>query len=174
MYERYEPIARVISTHGKRGEFAAEPVRGLPPLLHAGLEVSCVPPALTGPRLLRVASAASFGRGASQLVALEGSGDLNAASELVGKTIICRRAELPEGFEALAVGDLAGREAADARHGVLGTIVRIDHGPAQDLLVIEGPAGELLVPCVDEFIADRVSDPVLLQLPDGLIEEGRA
>lgn len=175
MYERYEAIARIASTHGRRGELAAVPVRGLPSLLHAGLSVSCVPPALKGERLLRVRSAAAFGAdGGRQLVSFEGIDDIDAASELVGKTVIAKREDLPDDFDALAVEDLVGRAACDERLGELGRIVRIERGPAQDLLAIEGSFGEVLVPMVDEFLIDASSDPVALRLPAGLVDEGRA
>ena len=64
--------------------------------MRKGLEVAVVPPPLKGPRVRSVASADDGDRG--QLVRLDGVGDLDAASSLVGKTLLARVDDLPEGF----------------------------------------------------------------------------
>ena len=45
--------------------------------------------------------------------------------------------------------------------------------PAHDILEIEGPLGEILVPAVEPFLVelDRDKDCLHVDLPDGLIPE---
>ena len=66
----YRAIARVVKTHGRKGEVVTVPVHGLPSLMRKGLEVAVVPPPLKGPRVRSVASADDGDRG--QLVRLAG------------------------------------------------------------------------------------------------------
>ena len=60
------------------------------------------------------------------------------------------------------------------RDGVeVGTIVRVDHLPAQDLLAVRTPQGEVLVPFVGAIVpvVDIVAGTVTLTPPLGLFEE---
>ncbi len=62
----------------------------------------------------------------------------------------------------------------DARDGVeVGTIARVDHLPAQDLLVVRTADGEVLVPFVSAIVpeVDLAAGTVTLTPPAGLFEE---
>ena len=54
----------------------------------------------------------------------------------------------------------------------IGTVSRVVPGTAQDLLVIDTPAGERLVPLVKEIVAevDTAGRRVVLDPPDGLLD----
>lgn len=150
------------------------PVHGLPPLLREGLRVAAVPPLLKADRWHTVVSVSDDG-GSGQLVALSGARDIAAADELVGKTLLANVADLPEDLALHDVDALLGREVVDERHGMLGTIEEILTGVANDVWVIEGPYGEVLVPVVDEVVS-AVADagPIQVRVPDGTIQEGGA
>ena len=57
MRTRYRAIARVEKTHGRRGEVVTSSVHGLPAYVREGMTLAVVPPALKGPRMLRVVEA---------------------------------------------------------------------------------------------------------------------
>ena len=146
------------------------PTHGLPLLLQAGLEVVPVPPALKGPRSLVVASC-DDGR-SGQLVSFEGVSTLGAAAELEGKTLLARTDDLPRDYALHDVDALVGREVADETHGLLGSIREVMRGPANDVWVVQGSKGEVLVPVVEHVIREWGTDgPLMVDLPRGLVKE---
>ena len=146
------------------------PTNGLPLLLREGLEVTLVPPELKGPRSYVVGSCCHERGG--QLVSLCGVSTLGQASMLVGKTVLARVADLPADFELHDAKSMVGREVRDVRLGALGTVRDVMRGPAQDVWVVRGPRGEILIPVVDAFVKQWSADAgVVVDLPSGLVEE---
>ncbi len=146
------------------------PTHGLPLLLQAGLEVVPVPPALKGPRSLVVASC-DDGR-SGQLVSFEGVSTLGAAAELEGKTLLARTDDLPRDYALHDVDALVGREVADETHGLLGSIREVMRGPANDVWVVVGDKGEVLIPAVEPIVRSWDKDAaIVVDLPRGLVEE---
>ena len=144
------------------------PVHGLPSLMRKGLEVAVVPPPLKGPRVRSVASADDGDRG--QLVRLAGVDGIDAASSLVGKTLLARVGDLPEGFEYHDADWLMGRSVVDEKIGPLGRIEEVMVGPANDVWSIMGPFGEVMLPVVDEFVLGTDEDGAIhVSAPDGLV-----
>ena len=163
--------ARVQKTHGKKGEVVAVPADGLPVLLKPDMTVWVVPPRLKGPRSMRVA-AADEGR-VGQLVRLEGVGDLDGASKLVGRSLLVSTDELPEDFGLHDPQGLLGREVVDEGQGFLGRIVEVMQGVANDGWQVEGPRGTILVPVVPEYVRGIDEDgTVVVDLPEGMVPEG--
>ena len=127
------------------------PVHGLPVLLSEGMRVACVPPQLRADRYHDVLSAAADG-GPGQRVLLSGVSDLSAAKALVGTSVL-----VPVG---------------DRRYGMLGTIAEVMVGGGNDVWVVEGPYGEVLIPVVDAIVTNCPADGVIdVDLPDGLVGE---
>ena len=63
---------------------------------------------------------------------------------------------------------------AVVRDGVkIGTIARLEHLPAQDLLIVKTPAGEVMIPFVKAIVpsVDITSGVVTITPPPGLLEE---
>jgi len=80
--------------------------------------------------------------------------------------------ELPEEPDAWYDHQLVGLSAV--RDGdQVGTVARVDHFPAQDLLAIKTDAGEVLVPFVKAIVpeVDLAAGTVTLTPPPGLFEE---
>ena len=80
--------------------------------------------------------------------------------------------QLPEEEDAWYDHQLVGLSAR--RDGVeVGTVARVDHLPAQDLLVVRTPAGEVLVPFVSAIVpeVDLAAGTVTLTPPVGLFED---
>ena len=169
MHERYRSIARVEKTHGKRGEVVTVAAHGLPLVLDVGMEVFPVPPALKGPRSYRVNSCDDGPTG--QLVSFSGVETIDAASALVGKELLVREEALPASFALHDVERLVGREVSDQTLGTFGSIDEVLQGAANDVWVVHGPYGEVLVPVVDVFVLSvRNGGPIEVALPAGLVD----
>ena len=69
------------------------------------------------------------------------------------------------------LGRLVRVEGADQ----LATIVEVMTGPANDVWVLRGELGELLLPVIDEVVSDVPDDgPIPVRVPAGLRWEGGA
>lgn len=68
--------------------------------------------------------------------------------------------------------DLVGCSVWTRSEVQIGTIARVISGPAQDLLALDTPAGERLVPLVKEIVLeiDTERRRVILDPPNGLLE----
>lgn len=148
------------------------PVHSLPSLIAEGMTVVPVPPALKGSRKLSVISVESDDREGS-LVTFEAVATISDAEELVGKTLLVEEDCLPENFALVNASLLVGREVIDVEHGSLGEITEVLVGPTQNVWVIEGSFGQVMMPAVDEFIVEApVEGPITVSIPQGLLRLG--
>ncbi len=148
------------------------PVHSLPSLIAEGMMVVPVPPALKGSRKFSVISVESDDREGS-LVTFEGVATISDAEELVGKTLLVEEDCLPENFSLVNASLLVGREVIDVEHGSLGEITEVLVGPTQNVWVIEGSFGQVMMPAVDEFIIEApVEGPITVSIPQGLLRLG--
>lgn len=171
MVKEYRSIARIQKTHGRNGEVVAVPTHGLPLLLHRGLEVALVPPALKGPRIHVVEKVAD--KDAGQLVLFGDIHTLGDAAECVGKTILACVEDLPHDLALHDVDALSGRMVTDRRMGAIGTIGGLMRGPANDVWIVQGRYGEILVPVVDSMIRSFPKEgSIEVELPRGLVPNG--
>lgn len=168
MVKEYRSIARIQKTHGRNGEVVAVPTHGLPLLLHEGLAVAIVPPALKGSRFHVVKKVADGGAG--QLVLFDDVRSLGEASELVGKTVLACVDDLPYDLALHDVDALSGRTVTDVRMGAIGTISGLMRGPANDIWIVQGNRGEVLIPVVDSMIRCVPKEGAIeVELPRGLV-----
>jgi 16S rRNA processing protein RimM len=68
---------------------------------------------------------------------------------------------------------LEGLEVVDQQQGVLGPVVGMFSTAAHDILEVEGPSGEILIPAIEPFLikVDRKAGQLQVNLPDGLVPE---
>ncbi len=169
--KRFRAIAHIEKTKGRAGEVVAVAADGLPLLVRKGLRVAPVPPSLRGPRFFTIASCFAEGRGAR--LGFEGVADLNAASKLVGKTLLAAEADLPDDLALRDRRAVLGMEVVDEVYGALGSVEEVLVGDYQDVWVVRGVYGEVLVPVVSEIV--RIENGVAhTTLPKGLVEVGEA
>lgn len=167
MHTKYRCIARVEKTHGKKGEVVTVPVHGLPRLVRMGLEVAVVPPVVGSNRWHEVLEATSSGKN-GDLVRLSGSTCLSDAESLVGRYLLAPVADLPSDLALHDPARLIGRSVTDDG-GHVGTIVEVLTGPANDVWVIRGPEGEILLPVIDHVVSSVPdSGPIMVKAPAGL------
>lgn len=146
-------------------------VHGLPPLVREGLEVFVVPPRLKGPRSHVVTHVSEGAHG--QLVSLSGVTGIDAADGFRGRYLLAREQDLPDDVALHDAEALFGREVADESLGFLGTIEEVMVGPANDVWVVEGPFGEVLVPVVDDVVLEVPDTGVIrVRVPSGLVDGG--
>ena len=170
MADAYRSIARIQKTHGRNGEVVAVPAHGLPLLLREGLVVAVVPPSLKGSRWQRIASCEDGRSG--QLVCFEDVHTLGAAEKLVGKTLLARVDDLPEDYALRDQDELVGREVVDGRLGYIGKVCELMRGPENDVWVVRGPWGEVLIPAVEPIVTRwEPGESLCVDLPRGLVDE---
>lgn len=174
MHERYRDIARVEKPHGRFGEVVTVPVHGLPSLVRKGLEVAVVPPLLKGSRWHTVEAVEEDER-AGSLVSLSGVTDLGAAEKLVGRHLLARVSDLPADLALHDPEHLLGREVLLSGLGpepVLASIHEVMQGPANDVWVVRGEKGELLLPVVDSVVSEVPDEgPIPVAVPEGAVWE---
>ena len=149
------------------------PVHGLPSLVREGLEVAVVPPALRGSRWHTVRSCSADDRQGA-LVSLSGVGDLSAAEALVGRFLLARACDLPADLALHDPARLVGRVVRDEGTGDEGAIAEVLCGPANDVWVLRGEKGELLLPVHEQVVREVPDqDPIEVRVPAGLTWEAR-
>lgn len=163
-------VGRIGRPHGIRGEVTVDPRTDEPDERFApgAVLIASTP---TG-RLEVVRSHWHSGR---LLVTFEGVEDRNAAEDLRGVILEIERdeAEVPDDPEEFYDSALIGCRVSTVDGRDLGEVTEVAHLPAQDLLVVHGPQGEVLVPFVEEIVPtiDTVGRTVVIDPPPGLIEE---
>lgn len=166
----YMNVARIVRTHGKRGEVVVAALDGLPFSLHAGMRVCLTPPALKQDRFRTVTSVTQTA--GWPLVTFEGVSSIGDAEELVGKLVLARAEEVPQAAREREVCSSAGREVVDDEHGELGTIVEVMRLPANDVWRVEGPYGEVLLPVIDDVVGDIPAEgPIHVHVLPGLMPQ---
>jgi 16S rRNA processing protein RimM len=109
------------------------------------------------------------------IIAFEGVHDRNLADELRGVLLLVKRADIepitdPDEFSD---HDLVGLTAVSTDGVAFGTVRRVEHAPASDLLVLRLPDGrDALVPFVKAIVpeVDIAGGRVVLTPPGGLFD----
>ncbi len=168
----YMNVARIVKTHGRKGEVVVAPLDGLPFCLEVGMRVCLTPPPLRGERFHVVER---IGGGDQAIVSFSGVTDLNASEPLVGKLVLARKDDVPEAEAELLVLDCVGNPMVDDVHGDIGVIQELIQLPANDVWRVDGgPYGEVLVPVIDEVVLElpeQEDGPVLVHLLPGILPE---
>lgn len=105
---------------------------------------------------------------------LDGVSGRDGAEALVGAEVLAEREELGEAGEGLHYwGDLEGLEVVTAQGAPVGKVTGLLATGAVDVLVVAGPAGEVLIPLAPYVQVDRDAGKVIVDPPEGLLELGR-
>jgi len=168
----FTALARVVKSHGLRGEVAVEPAADLPFVLPVDLEVWFVPP----PATVRAGRVENVRRGPKgPLLKISGVDDIATAQSLVGTEELARTSELPEVWSAPeeVVQDAVGLTVKDLVHGLLGDVIEVIETGANDVWVVEGAFGEVLLPVIDDVVlqVDHEAATATVRLLPGLLPE---
>lgn len=165
----YIALGRVVKSHGLKGEVSVDPFTGPPFFLPEGLRVWLVPPPTSG-RETAIVSVRPGPKG--PLVKLLGIDTIEDAKKLAGSEILAAEADVPDDA-FIEEPDAVGAFVHDQEHGDLGCVVETIVTGANDVWVVHGPFGEVLIPVIDEVVLDfdEQTDTFEIRLLPGLMPE---
>ncbi len=164
-------VGQIVRPHGVRGEVVVDVRTDDPQERYAVGSVLQTDPTAVGP-LTVVESRPHQNR---LLVTFDGIADRDAADGLRGVLLCVDSSSVPPSDDPDEFSDheLVGLRACTPAGDVLGEVVRIEHAPANDLLVLRRPdGGSALVPFVKAFVpdVDVAAGRIVLTPPDGLFD----
>ncbi|MCX8007734.1 MAG: ribosome maturation factor RimM [Coriobacteriia bacterium] len=167
----FTAVARVVKTHGLDGEVALSLMFDADPReLLVGRELWPVPPRGV-PRPLHACDIRVPSTGDEVVVRFAETQDLATSKRLVGTLLLARAGDLPE----LPAGppDARGFAVVDEQRGLLGTIEDVIVTGANDVWVVRGTRGEVLVPVIEDVVMDldEASRTAIVRLLPGLLDE---
>lgn len=166
-------IGRIAAPHGVRGEVRVRPETDFPERF-AGLRRAFL---VRGGRAEPVVVTGARAHGEAVLLTLDGVGDRAAAEALRGAALaVARDAVVPLGPDAFYVFEIVGLRVRTEDGRPLGAVAEVMRGPAHDVYVVRGPAGEVLIPAVRAVVrwVDRAAGELVVALPEGLQAGPRA
>jgi 16S rRNA processing protein RimM len=114
--------------------------------------------------------------GSRAVVRFDGIGDRTQAEELTGSDLVAwvDSAESTEEPDVYFDHQLIGLDVVTTHSVVAGTVIRVDHCGAQDLLAVETTDGERLVPFVGDLVpeVDLENGQIIVLAIPGLLEDG--
>ena len=164
-------VGVVIGTHGLRGDLKIQPLPTGGLALPGAREVYLKD---SEGHLARHEAVRSSLHKQNILLRLAGLDNFAAVEPLLGSSVWMAKADLPElDDEQYYWSDLEGLEVVDQQQGALGRVVGMFTTPAHDILEVDGPAGEILIPAIEPFLVqlDREKGLLHVNLPEGLVPE---
>ncbi len=166
-YPKFVAIGKILEPWGDRGELKVEILTDFPERF-ASLERVYIGQTA---RPLRVEGARLFKGHA--ILKLEGCESRAEASALRGQLL-----QIPlEELMPLAEGEyyefeIIGLEVWTEEGDLLGRVKEIIYTGANDVYVVEGPRGEVLIPALDDVVLkiDLEAGKMVVRLPEGLLE----
>ncbi len=166
---RYLAIGRVLRPHGVRGELRVEVLTDYPELVARRDYL------YLGPRHQRYELESVRTHKHLLLLKLKGCDDRNAADawrEALVEVAIDDAVPLED--DEYYHFQIVGMQAETEEGQILGEVVEVLGLPlgANDVYVIHGPFGEILVPAIDDVVVglDMEGGRMILHLPPGLVE----
>ncbi|MHB8152716.1 MAG: ribosome maturation factor RimM [Vulcanimicrobiaceae bacterium] len=157
-------IARLVGTFGLRGELKCDPTTAGRAAIVTGVTLVC------GRERARHEIVIAHVREHARrlLVTLHGIDSLEAAQPYIGETLYAAPEQIPLLPGEYLDADLIGCLLYDDAGTELGSVERVDHFPASDMLVVGGK----MVPMVQAFIRsiDLAKRRIDVDLPAGLLE----
>ncbi len=165
----FEAVARVIKAHGLMGEVAVKPLVDLPLEHLCGAPVWFVPPPadVTDRQLSGVRSGPK-----GPLLAFTPALSTDEAHLVAGCTVLVRADALPDDMPD-DEPDPVGLRVVDEERGPLGVIEDVIITGANDVWIVQGPFGEVLIPVIDDVViaVDELAGLITVRLLPGLIDE---
>jgi 16S rRNA processing protein RimM len=168
--EPYAAIGRVTKTHGLNGEVSVVFDGEASLVVREGLLVWFVPP----PRQVsssRIVQTRPGPKGT--LVSFEDVTTVDRAASLVGCGILARSEDLPNEWEHADASDYVGFSVFDTARGDLGVVRETIITGANDVWIVDGLFGEVLIPVIDDVVLDidEQERAIRVALLPGLLED---
>jgi 16S rRNA processing protein RimM len=167
--QSYLAIGQITSAHGIRGEVKVLVMTDFPERYRVGAKVylgtlaDCRPTEIETVRPHK----------GMMLVKLSGVPDRNTAETLQGQYLMIPDEQaMPLGEHENYAHDLIGLAVETQDGKSLGTLVEILFTRANDVYVVSGPAGEILLPALREVIlrVDLAAKKIIVAVPEGLLD----
>ncbi len=166
----YWVVGRITAPHGIRGEVKVDVMTDFPERFRPGatlyLGIGDV-----DPEARRVSVVSVRPHKQALLVRLDVTPDRNAAELLRDHYLMILETEaMPLGEHENFVHDLIGLDVETTDGEALGTVVEILFTRANDVYVVRGPGGEVLLPALRDVVlkVDLPAHKMTVALPDGL------
>ncbi len=168
---RYLAVGQIVGPHGIRGEVKVEVLTDFPERYQPGTKLY-MGKSTDDAAAIPVQIAASRPHQDRVLVKLASVPDRNAAELLRGLyLLIPEREAMPLGEHENYMHDLIGLHVETEAGEALGELAEILVTPANDVYVVVGPQGEVLIPALRDVVlsVDLDSRVMRVTLPDGLL-----
>jgi len=164
-------IAKIVGTHGLRGDLKVRPNTGEPQLLlNAELLYFRL---ATGVTLTVQPTRQALHKG-QVLLRIQGYETLDQVEQFVGATVLLPEALLPElDDDEYYWSQLKGLSVVDRQLGPIGHLQQMFSTAAHDTYIVKGARGEIMIPAVEQFILEiNLQEQIVrVDLPDGLVPE---
>lgn len=164
-------IAKVVGTHGLRGDLKVRSNSGEPQLL---LEAGELHLRLTAGKTLLVQPSRQVLHKGQVLLRLKGYETLEQVEPFVGATVLLAESLLPAlDDDEYYWSQLKGLPVIDKQRGLIGHLQQMFSTAAHDTYIVKGNFGEIMIPAVEQFILEiNLQERVVkVDLPDGLVPE---
>jgi 16S rRNA processing protein RimM len=155
-------VGRVVSAHGVRGDLKVESLTDFPERFRPGsrLWLEGVPRTVERSRQ----------QGKMLVVKLEEVDSRTQAETLRGKQLMVPQARAIEQESVYYLHDIVGLEVVEASGNALGEVVDVLATGANDVYVVQGKRGEMLLPALDDVIrhVDLAARRIRVDVPEGL------
>jgi 16S rRNA processing protein RimM len=165
----YLAIGRITGAHGIRGEVKVEVLTDYPERFQAGARVLLGTEREAEPVEIETARPHQE----AMLVKLGSVPDRNAAELLRGQLLLIPADEaMPLGENENYVHDLIGLVVETTEGRELGKLTEVLYTGANDVYVVAGPSGEILIPALREVIltVNLSEGRMVVSLPEGLTD----
>lgn len=168
----YLAIGRIIAPHGIRGEVKVEVMTDFPERFKAGAR-AFLGTGTDDPEARPVKISAARPHKGGFLVKLDVIPDRNAAELVRDRYLLIPAAEaMPLGEHENYLHDLIGLQVATADGQDLGELREVLFTKANDVYVVRGPTGEVLLPAIRDVVlqVDLSARRMVVALPEGLLD----
>jgi 16S rRNA processing protein RimM len=155
-------VGRIVAAHGVKGEVKVEPLTDFPERFRAGS------------RLWIDGASRLVERGRIQgrivVIKLRDVDTRSQAEALQGKELVVAEASRLEGAGLYYLHDILGARVEDQAGEVLGSVAEVLSTGSNDVYVVRGERGEILLPALDDVIlqVDIVSKRIVVDVPEGI------
>jgi 16S rRNA processing protein RimM len=155
-------VGRVVSAHGIHGDLKVESLTDFPERFRAGsrLWLESVPRTVERSRR----------QGKMLVVKLEEIDSRTEAEALRGKQLMVPQAQAIEQESVYYLHDIIGLQVVEESGNALGEVVDVLVTGSNDVYVVQGRRGEMLLPALDDVIkhVDLHARRILVDVPEGL------
>ena len=155
-------VGRITAAHGIRGEIKVESLTDFPSRFEPGSRLW----------LEGASYEVERGRwqGRSVLLKLSGIETRSQAEMLAGKELLASEAMPIEDEDVYYLHDVIGLQVEDASGELLGKLADVLSTGSNDVYVVRGERGELLLPALDDVVrkVDLAGGRIVVEIPDGI------